>query len=94
MNDKVRMEIKEDKVKQEIMKDFKSMRYAKQDRIKGYTTGRWSLLGKAHREAVHLVEWRENQALAEYQNAAERSPVKADKWAKKFDKIQSLREGR
>lgn len=39
MNDKERMEIKEDKVKQEIMKDFKSMRHAKQDRIKGYTTG-------------------------------------------------------
>lgn len=40
------MEIKVDKVKQEIMKDFKSRRYAEHDRIEGYTTGTLEPIGK------------------------------------------------
>lgn len=41
---------KEDKVKQEIM-NFKSMRYAKHDRIKGYETGMLEPIGKDIQES-------------------------------------------
>lgn len=39
VNDTEGIETKQNKVKLEIMKNFKSMRYAKHDRMKGYKTG-------------------------------------------------------
>lgn len=48
---KVKMKKKEDKVKQEIMKNLKSMRYTKHDRIKGYKTGMLEPVGKDIQES-------------------------------------------
>lgn len=83
------------------MKNFKSMKYAKHDGIKGYKTGMLEPIRKGIQESSavsRMTEWQENQSLAEYLNSAELSPIgsiqinelrkliKSEAWEKKDNK--------
>lgn len=56
VNGNVKRGGKEDKVKQEIMKNFQSMRYAKHDGIKGYKTGMLEAIGKDIQESSAISQ--------------------------------------